>query len=72
MFSFYYISWFPGSVARVRCPEELLQLTWFERADEPATSLAGASEVEAAGNLRPPGFPNDGQSCETETGGDTS
>ena len=39
-------------VARVRCPDELVDLTWFQRADDPAGYAFNPDSP------RPQGFPN--------------
>ena len=48
--------------ARVACPEELVQFTWAQRADEPSTHRRTALH-------RVGGFPNEGHECEAQTPG---
>jgi len=65
-------------VARVKCPAELTNLTWFERSDDPASHGAPPGEGRK-GVVSVQGFPNIGpggtgaaKACTTDTGGDTS
>jgi len=46
-------------VSRVRCPDELAELTWFQRSDEPAGYATSAAH-------RVPGFPNADHECHTD------
>ena len=49
-------------VSRVKCPEELVQFTWAQRTDEPAT-------YRASGGHRLLGFPNDEHTCKAQEPG---